>query len=184
VVLQLVPVFLGEQADLLPGLAARLAETFGVEIEQHLPGFDPELAFDGSRGQYNSRIVLGQLLRDLRPQSSRVLGVTSVDLFIPVLTYVFGEAQLEGRAAVVSTHRLANERYGLAPSLQVLRQRLNKEAVHELGHTYGLVHCHAARCVMGSSTYVEDIDIKTDRFCDRCLAQVRRSAAQGAPVPG
>lgn len=175
--LQIVPVFLGEQAELLPGLIARLSEAFGIEVEQHVPGFDPELAFDASRGQYNSRIVLGQLLRDLRPQSSRVLGVTGVDLFIPVLTYVFGEAQLDGRAAVVSTHRLSNERYGLPPSLSVLRQRLHKEAVHELGHTYGLVHCHAARCVMGSSTYVEEIDIKTDRFCDGCLAHVRRAAA-------
>jgi archaemetzincin len=181
-VLQIVPVFLGEQADLLPGLIARLEETFGAQIEQHLPGFDPELAFDASRGQYNSRIVLGQLLRDLRPQSTRVLGVTGVDLFIPVLTYVFGEAQLDGRAAVVSTHRLSNERYGLAPSLPLLRQRLNKEAVHELGHTYGLIHCHAARCVMGSSTYVEEIDLKTDRFCDRCLAEVRRARPEAVSV--
>ncbi|HET8644441.1 MAG TPA: archaemetzincin family Zn-dependent metalloprotease [Vicinamibacteria bacterium] len=176
--LQIVPVFLGEQAQLLPGLVACLSDTFRTPVEQHLPGFDPETAFDASRGQYNSRIFLGQLLRELRPGCARVLGVTGVDLFIPVLTYVFGEAQLGGRAAVVSLHRLANERYGLPPSPPLLRRRLNKEAVHELGHTYGLVHCHATRCVMGSSTYVEEIDLKSDRFCDRCLTEVRRT-----PVP-
>jgi archaemetzincin len=184
-VLRLVPVFLGEHADLLPALAARLTEAFGLPVERHLPGFDPELAYDVSRGQYNSRLLLGQLLRELRPPFTRVLGVTGVDLFIPVLTFVFGEAQLEGAAAVVSTHRLASERYGLPPSPQLLRQRLSKEAVHELGHTYGLVHCHVPRCVMGSSTYVEEIDLKSERLCARCLAAVRRAhpAALAAAPP-
>ena len=180
--LQIVPVFLGEQAALLPRLGALLSETFGLGVEQHVPGFDPELSFDASRGQYNSRLLLDLLLRDLRPASTRVLGVTGVDLFIPVLTYVFGEAQLGGRAAVVSTHRLASERYGLTPSAVLLRQRLHKEAVHEVGHTYGLVHCHNGRCVMGSSTYVEEIDLKSDRFCPRCLSEVRRAGAAEDPA--
>ena len=176
--LALVPFFVGEHSDLLPGLAARLAETFGVTVDERPPRFDPELAFDVSRGQYNSRILLGQLLHERRPPLGRVLGVTGVDLFIPVLTFVFGEAQLDGAAAVVSTHRLASERYGLPPSSGLLRQRLNREAVHEVGHTYGLVHCHAARCVMRSSTYVEEIDLKEARFCARCLTEVRRAAGR------
>lgn len=180
--LHIVPLFLGEQAELLPGLAARLSEAFGLPVEQHLPRFDPELAFDAGRGQYNSRVLLGQLLRDVRPACTRVLGVTGVDLFIPVLTFVFGEAQLDGRAAVVSTHRLANEAYGLPPSPHLLRQRLDKEAIHEMGHTYGLIHCHVARCVMASSTYVEEIDLKSDRFCDRCLVAVRRAARELTPA--
>jgi archaemetzincin len=182
-VLELVPFFMGEHSDLLPGLAARLAETFGVTVDERPPRFDPELAFDVSRGQYNSRVLLGQLLHERRPPFGRVLGVTGVDLFIPVLTFVFGEAQLDGAAAVVSTHRLASERYGLPPSPRLLRQRLDREAVHEVGHTYGLVHCHAARCVMRSSTYVEEIDLKDDRFCARCLADVRQAAPPaGAPT--
>lgn len=174
--LELVPFFMGEHSDLLSGLAPRLAEVFGVTVDERPPRFDPELAFDVSRGQYNSRILLGQLLHARRPPFGRVLGVTGVDLFIPVLTFVFGEAQLDGAAAVVSTHRLASERYGLPPSPGLLRQRLNREAVHEVGHTYGLVHCHAARCVMRSSTYVEEIDLKEDRFCARCLTDVRQAA--------
>jgi archaemetzincin len=183
-VLQVVPVFLGEQAEELPRLFALLEGAFGLPVEPHVPGFDPELAFDGSRGQYNSRLLLDLLLRDRRPGATRVLGVTGVDLFIPVLTYVFGEAQLGGPAAVVSTHRLAPERYGLAPSPALLRQRLHKEAVHEVGHTFGLVHCRHARCVMGSSTYVEEIDLKSDRFCAQCLAQVRRGGTEGAAALG
>ena len=147
------------------------------------PSFDPELAFDSSRGQYHSRILLGQLLREPEapgvPPPARVLGVADVDLFIPVLTFVFGEAQLGGRAAVVSAHRLDNRLYGLPPSPHLLFERLVKEAVHELGHTYGLLHCHEARCVMASSTYVEEIDLKGDRFCDRCLDRLREARRQG-----
>ena len=182
--IEVVPFFLGEHAHLVPGLAASLSETFGVPVERRPPRFDPETAFDQSRGQYNSRLLLGHLLREGRPAPARILGVTGVDLFIPVLTFVFGEAQLGGTAAVVSTHRLDGERYGLPRDPERLRQRLVKEAVHEVGHTWGLVHCHAHRCVMGSSTYVEEIDLKDGRFCARCLAAVRRAPEPSLPAAG
>lgn len=176
-VLQLVPFFLGSQGELLLGVEERIARVFDLEVVVHPPGFDPELAFDDSRGQYNSRMLLALLLRDLRPGCARILGVTGVDLFIPVLTFVFGEAQLDGRAAVVSCHRLANEPYGLPPDPPLLARRLNKEALHELGHNYGLLHCHRGSCVMASSTYVEEIDLKPDHFCERCQAQIASAPA-------
>ncbi len=174
-VLYLVPVYCGAQGVLAAALADQLAGVFHLEVKQHPPTFDPELAFDSSRGQYNSRILLAQLLRDAPDSHTRVLGVTEVDLFIPVLTYVFGEAQLDGRAAVVSAYRLDNQLYGLPPNRDLLFQRLCKEAIHELGHTYNLLHCHNQTCVMTSSTYVEDIDLKSDRFCDRCLKCLRQT---------
>jgi len=182
-VLQLVPVYLGEQAALLPAVARHLERTFGVTVEPHPPGFDPELAYDDARGQYDSRVLLAQLLRDLRPGCSRVLGIIGADLFIPVLTYVFGEAQLSGRAAVVATHRLSNEPFGIPSSPELLLGRLIKEVVHELGHTYGLVHCRDGRCVMASSTYVEDIDLKDDQFCLPCLRRLRLAMATTVPLP-
>jgi archaemetzincin len=156
-------------------------------VEQHPPGFDPEVAFDASRGQHNSRIMLTQLLETASRKADRILGVTSVDLFIPVLTYVFGEAQLDGRAAVISFHRLDNQVYGLPPAPDVLFDRLCKEALHELGHTYNLLHCHDDRCVMASSTYVEGIDLKLGQFCRSCLEMIRvrtgTGATQGRPHP-
>jgi archaemetzincin len=103
----------------------------------------------------------------------RILAVTSVDLFIPVLTYVFGEAQLGGPAAVVSTNRLRSEKYGLPPDPETLISRLEKEAVHELGHTFGLFHCSEPACVMHASTYVEEIDPKEASFCATCLQALR-----------
>jgi len=177
-VLRLVPVHCGTRAPLLSRLGERLQRTFGLEVQHAPPGFDCEKAFDTSRGQYNSRVLLAQLLQDTPPDVTRVLAVAGVDLFIPVLTYVFGEAQLGGRAAVVSLHRLDDEIYGLPPNPQRLFQRLCKEAVHELGHTFDRVHCRDDQCVMSSSTYVEDIDLKTDAFCAECRAAVRAAAAR------
>jgi archaemetzincin len=175
-VLQLVPIYCGTSGDLLELLAAELSRMFELQVEQHPPAFDPELAFDASRGQYNSRILLAQLLHHNARPANRVLGVTAVDLFIPVLTYVFGEAQLDGTAAVVSTHRLGTEAYGLEPDEVLSKDRLVKEAVHELGHTFGLVHCPDAGCVMHASTYVEEIDLKSATFCPACVRSVRAAS--------
>lgn len=174
-VLHLVPFYCGADTDLVAHLAERLSTAFGVRVEQHPPAFDPEIAFDASRGQYNSRVLLAQLLRHAPDDSTRVLGVTALDLFIPVLTYVFGEAQLSGRVAVVSTHRLDNAVYGLPAAPDLLFERLCKEAIHELGHTYGLVHCHDMDCVMTSSMQVDGIDFKSGRFCSRCERKMKNN---------
>ena len=129
-------------------------------------------SFDAPRRQYNSRVLLGQLLSAPGDDDSRILGVTSCDLFFPVLQYVFGEAQLGGRAALVSIERLRNEAYGLPPDDRLLGERLKKEAGDRLGHTYGLVHCPDAACVMYPSTYAEQIDFKSVRFCTGCRARL------------
>lgn len=171
--IDLVPIFLTGRPELVHLLAGRLEETFGLPVEVHPPWFDPERAYDSSRGQYHSTLLLERLLSDPREGAARVVGVTGVDLFIPILSYVFGEAQLDGRAAVVSVHRLRPEAYGLPPDGELLAERAEKEAVHELGHTYGLAHCHHPECVMRASTYVEEIDLKSAAFCDGCLAVVR-----------
>ncbi|MGA2599921.1 MAG: hypothetical protein ABSH09_23365 [Bryobacteraceae bacterium] len=96
-----------------------------------------------------------------------MLGVASVDLFVPVLTFVFGEAQLEGNCAVVSHYRLAEP-----GRPELLMERLTKEAAHELGHTFGLRHCHDWNCVMSSSHAVERLDVKSADFCARCRKAV------------
>lgn len=169
----LVPIFLAGRSELLRRLAAIVERTFALPVEVHPPWFDPETAYDPSRGQYNSTRLLADLLTSPRTDTARVLGVTAVDLFVPVLTFVFGEAQLDGRAAVVSTHRLRPEAYGLPTDDELLTERAEKEALHELGHTWGLRHCHHPECVMRASTYAEEIDLKPAAFCDRCLAVLR-----------
>jgi archaemetzincin len=172
--LRLVPIYCGSNARLLEPLAERIGHAFGLAVDSHPLHFDPEVAFDATRGQYNSRILL-EYLDDPSCGEGKVLGVAGVDLFIPVLTYVFGEAQLGNRAAVVSTYRLDNKLYGLRPDPRLLLERLCREAIHEVGHTFNLLHCHHDECVMRSSTYVECIDLKSDRLCAGCRHATRQS---------
>jgi len=170
-IVTLVPIEAAPSSASIGDLAEALRAVFRVEVRVRAPWFDAEDVYEPSRGQYASTALLALLLkapRQIEPDGEKLLGVTSVDLFIPVLTFVFGEAQLDGRAAVVSTHRLRSELYGLEPDGARLRERLIKESIHELGHTYGLVHCHDPECVMRSSTYVEEIDLKSAEFCDTC----------------
>ena len=174
----LVPICLPSQPPLLDDVSAQVSRAFSASVSVHSHRFDPELAFDSSRGQYNSTELLAQLLEETNGSDANVLGISGVDLFIPILTYVFGEAQLAGRAAVVSTYRLDNARYGLPANNRLLLDRLAKEAIHELGHNRGLVHCNQAVCVMRSSTYVEDIDLKSAQFCSSCRARIREALPQ------
>ena len=171
--IDLVPIYLSREHDLLQRLGEELGRDLGTSVRLRVPWFDPEVAYDPSRGQYNSTLILKQILGGPDGTATRVLGVAGVDLFIPVLTYVFGEAQLDGRAAVVSTHRLRAEVYGLPEDEALLARRLLKEAMHELGHTFGLLHCAEPTCVMRASTYVEEIDLKGATFCPTCLGLVR-----------
>jgi archaemetzincin len=133
--------------------------------------FDVSFAWNSDRQQYYATAILERLERAC-DRDVRVLGVTACDLFVPVLTFVFGEAQLDGNCATVSMARLKDESYGLPPREDLLRERLLKEAVHELGHTFGLRHCAHWRCVMTSSHAVERLDVKSAEFCAVCRKAV------------
>ena len=134
-----------------------------------------DFAFDAERRQYGSIPVLEMLLRRCPADAVKLLAVTERDLFIPVLTFVFGQAQLGGRVAVVSLARLRQEFYGLAANREVFLERAYKEALHETGHMFGLVHCAERNCAMSLATTVRQIDLKHAAFCAACAA---RTAAQ------
>ncbi len=157
--------------NLLEHLAAALARAFRTPCRIQPEPFDASFAMDERRGQCYSTAIIQRLERFSNPDA-RVLGVTACDLYVPVLTFVFGEAQLEGNCAVVSTARLREEFYGLPRRDELLRERLLKEAAHELGHTFGLRHCADWRCVMSSSHAVERLDVKGAEFCGSCRKSV------------
>jgi archaemetzincin len=117
-------------------------------------------------------VFLSLLLNSSNDVDGRIVGVTDYDLYVPILTFVFGETQLNGKAAVVSSFRLRPEYYGLRADSDLLESRVKKGAIHEIGHTFGLLLCSGAACVMHSSIYAEEIDFKSDRFCQRCLFQL------------
>ena len=163
--IQLIGIQVG--AELLGSLAGELAVVFRQRCTVRPERLDVSYARDRFRNQYYSTAIL-QAMQLLVPDGARLLAVTSLDLYVPVLTFVFGEAQLSGACAVVSLHRLREEFYGLPPNEQRVRERLLKEAVHELGHTFGLTHCDDWRCVMTSSHAVERLDVKGSEFCFSC----------------
>ena len=157
--------------DLLEYLAAALARTFRTPCQIRPETFDLSFALDAGRQQYYSTAIIQRMERAVDPDA-RVLGVTASDLYVPILTFVFGEAQLDGNCAVVSTARLKEEFYGMPPRPDLLRERLLKEAAHELGHTFGLRHCPDWRCVMTSSHAVERLDVKGAEFCQACKESI------------
>ena len=157
---------------LLKDVAPALADTFRVPCQTAAKLLDPQFAFHPERQQYHSSELLQRLQAHAANGAWRVLGVTSVDLYIPILTFVFGEAQMGGPCAVVSLHRLRQEFYGLPKDESILRQRLLKETVHEVGHTVNLTHCTDYRCAMAPSHAVEWIDLKESWLCGACQERV------------
>jgi archaemetzincin len=166
------PIFLAYLNGYSPRWTGTVAQ--GVERGLGQPVSRLDLALDltpfyaAERRQYHATLLLAALLRHLPDPNGKIIGLTSVDLFIPVLTFVFGQSQLDGPAAVASTYRLHSEFYGLPANEAALRDRIVKEALHELGHAFGLVHCRDPRCVMRASTYVEEVDLKDAEFCREC----------------
>jgi len=152
-------------------LGPAMAEAFGTPCQVISRRLDPEGAFHGERQQYHSSELIRQMQAYLSPDSWRILGVAAVDLYIPILTFVFGEAQMGGPCAVVSTYRLRQEFYGLPEDRALLRDRLLKEAVHEIGHTLHLTHCDDYRCAMAPAHAVEWIDLKESVLCAGCQSR-------------
>jgi len=146
---------------------------FGVPVRHmELPSVD--FAYDAGRRQYASIPVLEMVARHCPSDALKLLAITERDLFIPVLTFVFGHAQLGGRAAVISLARLRQEFYGLPANRDIFLERACKEALHEAGHTFGLVHCADAACAMSLSTGVRQIDSKLAAYCGACSARLGR----------
>lgn len=177
--IQIMP-FGSAATEALVDLCVGLHREFTVPCEILPPEPTPEFAFNPQRQQYSSTEILATMIKRAAPDGGRILAVTALDLYIPILTFVFGEAQLPGNCALVSYHRLRQEFYGLPRDSNLLRERLLKESVHELGHTLNLSHCEDYQCVMSPSHGVEWIDLKTSHYCGPCRAVVSTQSTSNA----
>jgi archaemetzincin len=155
---------------LLAAIVESLRHGYGVDVERCAALGEPAFAWDGARGQYSAPLILRRLLDGAAAGSDKLLAVTGHDLFIPMLSFVYGQAQLGGQVAVVSMARLRTEYYGLPPDEELLRVRAGKEALHEVGHLFGLVHCPDASCAMALSTGIRQLDRKQPSLCAGCAA--------------
>ena len=167
----LVPVG-GLPVRVLEWIESATAEWFPLPIRR-LPALPlPGEAFDEKRGQYLSVEIMKMLAKTAPPDAARILGITDVDLAIPMLSFLFGQAQFDGPVAVVSLCRLHQAFYGLPEQESLLRERTVKEVLHELGHTFGLVHCPDPSCAMSLATHIELVDAKAERYCGPCGLQL------------
>jgi archaemetzincin len=163
-------IIIAPTGDINPGiyrsLCQQIHQTFGYQIEIMPLLQNVDFAFNPSRNQYHSTLILEKLAESISWPAIKILAITGVDLFIPILTHVYGEAQLDGKACIVSTYRL-KEGFTSA-NIQKFKDRIVKECIHELGHTFNLRHCPDKTCIMHYCRSVKDVDRKSDQLCRYC----------------
>lgn len=163
------------EKDFLDRLVEIVEREYSIPIKLKEGHIDLSDYYDPLRRQYNGNSLLKEVDTMYSFDTHKTLGIFNVDLFIPILTFIFGQAYLNGRTGIVSLYRLNNERYGMIMDEHILLERTIKEVIHELGHTFGLIHCQNPTCVMRSSTYVEDLDQKSSSLCIKCKEQIANS---------
>lgn len=164
----------GIDDDILRNISTPLEKIFHcrVDIGGGMPV--PHGSYNSKRRQYYSTTLLKEMLSVKGKDIERVLGVADVDLYVPELNFVFGEADTSSGVAVISVTRLRQEFYGQPQNRVLLMERCVKEAIHELGHTYGLGHCPDSGCIMFFSNSLKDTDVKGPGFCSSCKMQLGR----------
>ena len=162
-------------SHIMETLKQSLEHTFNcpVEIEAQISSLD--YAYNPDRRQYLAPRILSTLRNSGIKPGDRCLGIVDVDLYAPELNFVFGQADISSRVAIISLYRLRQERYGLPQDEGLFQERAIKEAVHELGHTYFLSHCPNVNCVMHFSNSLADTDIKEAGFCERCQQRLKEA---------
>jgi len=152
-----------------------IVERIGKEIKRvfHFPAViapvlsDVVFAYDENRDQYHSTKILDRLSERMPENALKLIAVVDVDLFIPILTHVFGEAKLGGRTCVISLHRL-KEDLAFTAHNPTYHYRIIKEAVHEFGHCFNLRHCRDHTCIMNYCRSIQDVDRRSDQLCRYC----------------
>jgi len=152
-------------------LRGDLEDQFACTSEVASCNIDISTHYNPSRRQYDANGIL-QSISSYADENTKVLGILRVDIFVPIMTYIFGQAELSGSKGLASLYRLRNELYGLEINNSLLIERFRKVVLHEAGHLHGLIHCHNQVCIMRSSTYVEDIDQKERAFCSSCRTKL------------
>ncbi len=154
-------------------MAKDLSKVIGSDIKININSFRylpniPNL-FNKQRMQCISDELLDWLLKEYNPdKNTKILAICDFDAYANGLNFVFGQTHIKGRALVIYLPRLKQEFYGQKKNDDLFYQRIIKEAIHEIGHAFGLGHCENRKCVMHFSNSLHDTDIKKNFFCDNC----------------
>lgn len=160
---------------ILKTVAAHILGYLQIDAEIAPPLKYPEYAYDNKRLQYDAGAILETFESVFSPGYTKIIGILDADIFVPILTYVFGEARQGGQCALISPYRLRRNPDGSEASLPVFFERAAKVALHELGHLFNLVHCDDERCLMHFSGGIRDLDKTPPYFCRYCSVFLRDS---------
>jgi len=152
-------------ANIIEELKGILYRNFGCPIEIAPKADILPKSYNKKRGQYLAAELLNTLKKTVTASDEKVLGIIDVDLYAAGLNFVFGQAEPDSGVAIISLYRLREE---LPPDYGLFLSRAAKEAIHELGHTFGLEHCSGIKCVMHFSNSLHDTDVKEMTFCSQC----------------
>ncbi len=165
---------MGEVPDIFPkSIAAHILGNFDLDSDILSPDKHPAYALDKRRLQYDAAVILKSLQSREFHDHSKVIGILDVDLFVPILTYVYGESMQGGKVALVSLFRLKMDKDSSIVSESVLLERAAKVALHESGHLFDLHHCTDQKCLMGFSGSLDDLDQRTMYYCRYCTTYLR-----------
>jgi len=161
--------------QLLDRIMGTLQQTFKTQVDKIFLSIDTDSLYSFERRQYFSTGFIEQSTAQTTNISGKIILVTELDIYVPVLTFLFGEAQLKGKHSIVSVFRLHEEFYSGVTNNELLFARTIKEVYHELGHNFGLIHCHDWDCVMHSSNSIEEVDLKGITYCKNCRTLLNKS---------
>jgi len=157
----------------LKSIAAHILGYLQIAAEIAPPLEYPGYAYDNKRLQYDAGAILKAFESVSFHGYTKVIGILDADLFVPILTYVFGEARQGGKCALISLYRLKRNPDGSEASPPLLFERVAKVALHELGHLFNLIHCENERCLMHFSGGIRDLDKAPPYFCRYCSVYLR-----------
>ena len=166
-------VFLNIQ--LLDRIIGTLKQTFRTQVNKIFLSIDTDSLYSRERRQYYSTGFMEQSVAQTTHINGKIILITELDIYVPVLTFLFGEAQLNGKHSIVSVFRLHEEFYSGFTDNELLYERTIKEIYHELGHNFGLIHCRNWDCVMHSSNNIEEVDLKGNTYCKKCFNLINNS---------
>lgn len=156
-------------SSILDFISKSIDETFPLTTTR-LPNHNLSsiIPFSQYGNRYNSTSIFHYITKNISVDTLKLLAITEADLYSPIFSTLYGEAQLGGKCALVSLYRLRQEYYNLPPDQNIFLSRLYKVVIHEIAHTFGLIHCIDKNCIMYPSSNIIDIDVKSPLFCPTC----------------
>ncbi|MGP8079270.1 MAG: archaemetzincin family Zn-dependent metalloprotease [Dehalococcoidales bacterium] len=153
-------------------LSQGLEKTFCRRIEVIHRFTSLNYAYDTTRKQYKSPLLLSYLRRIKKEPDDKIMAITDMDLYSPGYDFVYGEADIHAGVATLSINRLLSDDRGISPDFSLAAERIIREAIHEIGHLFGLSHCQNQKCVMRTCTCLSEVDEARGRLCSECYKKL------------